>query len=209
MYMYMYMYIYIYTYVYIYVCIYIYIYIRMCVCSSTSIHPHCFHPCGFFVRELPGALEDLLKIPSRVGHLARGVFDGRFQGGLNKKMNHPWLGMVSGDDWGMVYYCLLLFYHMIASFVGFWAPKKSGWLLNTLYLHFLDDHDNIWQPQTSWAGNDNQEMGMFKLNMMEYIDFTFDPLFVETNGQGTTLLIYESTGIDSSDLGFDGVHECV
>ena len=35
------------------------------------------------------------------------------------------------------------------------------------------------------------------------------PLFVETNGPGTTLLIYEPTGIDSIDLGFDGAHECV
>ena len=77
---------------------------------------------------------------------------------------------------------LLLFYHMIASFVGFWA-QKSGWLLNTLYLHFLDNYDNIWQPQTSWAGNDNQEMGMFKLNMMEYIDFTFDPFLWKQMGR--------------------------
>ena len=50
-----------------------------------------------FVRELPGALEDLLKIPSRAGHLAEVddstvVFYGSFLRDANvgkTVMNHP------------------------------------------------------------------------------------------------------------------------
>ena len=75
---------------------YIYIDVCVCACSSTSLITH------VFVRELPGALEDLLKIPSRAGHLAEVddstvgfstvVFYGSFLRDANvgkTVMNHP------------------------------------------------------------------------------------------------------------------------
>ena len=73
----------------------------MCVCVFVYIYPPSLIT-HVFVRELPGALEDLLKIPSRAGHLAEVddstvgfstvVFYGSFLRDANvgkTVMNHP------------------------------------------------------------------------------------------------------------------------
>ena len=92
---------YVYIYIYICICICIYIYIYTYVCVFVYIYPPSLI-IHMFVRELPGALEDLLKIPSRAGHLAEVddstvgfstvVFYGSFLRDANvgkTVMNHP------------------------------------------------------------------------------------------------------------------------